>query len=126
MKTLAKNSTYRKNDRVQQIERSRGAREALLRLAANSQDACALVTIYDSYVTDVKASAVRWFGRDAALRNKAINSILAAIGRQAGSYDPQAMSASEWVSRMADAEARRLREALDAGGSRGRRTRRAM
>src|SRR5260370_38521476 len=91
MKTPAQNSTYRRNDRVHQIERSRAAREALLRLAANSQDACALVTVYDSYGTDLKASAVRWFGRDAELRVKAINSILAAIGRQAGSYDPETM-----------------------------------
>ncbi|SRR5260370_15739398 len=120
MKTPAQNSTYRRNDRVHQIERSRAAREALLRLAANSQDACALVTVYDSYGTDLKASAVRWFGRDAELRDKAINSILAAIGRQAGSYDPQSMNGSEWVSRVADAEARRLREALETAGSKDR------
>ena len=125
MKTPATNSTYRRNDRVQQIERSRAAREALLCLAANSQDACALVTVYDSYGTDLKASAVRWFGRDAEVRDKAINSILVAIGRQAGTYDPQSMNASEWVSRVADAEARRLREALDTAGNKGPRTRRA-
>ncbi len=115
-----------KNTQVRQRELSRWTQEALLRLAANPQDACALVTVYDSYGTDLKASAIRWFGRDAEVRNRAINSILAAIGRQAGSYDPQSMNASEWVSRMADAEARRLREAVDAGGSRGRRTRRAI
>ncbi len=126
MKTRARTFAYRRNYRFQQSERSRVAREALVRLAANSQDACALVTVYDSYGADLKASAIRWFGRDAEVRNKAINSILAAIGRQAGSYDPQSMNASEWVSRVADAEARRLREALDAGYSGGRRTRRAM
>jgi len=115
-----------KNTQVRKRELSRWTQEALLRLAANPQDACALVTVYDSYGTDLKASAIRWFGRDAEVRNRAINSILAAIGRQAGSYDPQSMNASEWVSRMADAEARRLREAVDAGGSRGRRTRRAI
>src|SRR5260370_41893164 len=119
MKTPAQNSTYRRNDRVHQIERSRAAREALLRLAANSQDACALVTVYDSYGTDLKASAVRWFGRDAEVRDKAINSILVAIGRQAGAHDPQSMNASEWVRRVADSEARRLREKHDAVGSGG-------
>jgi len=98
--------------------------DALLRLATNPQDACALVAVYDSYSNDLKASAVRWFGRDAEVRDKAINSILVAIGRQAGTYDPQSMNASEWVSRLADAEARRLREVLDASG-RGRHTRRA-
>ncbi len=102
------------------------AHDALLRLATNPQDACALVAVYESYGNDVKASAVRWFGRDAEVRAKAINSILAAIGRQAGSYDPQSMNAAEWVSRVADAEARRLREALDKAVSKSLRTRRAM
>ena len=100
--------------------------DALLRLATNPQDACALVAVYDAHLNDLKASAFRWFGRDAEVRDKAINSILVAIGRQAGTYDPQSMEAAEWVRRCADSEARRLREALDAGGSGGRRTRRAM
>ena len=126
MKTHSRNFAHRKNDKVQQSERSRATREALLHLAANSRDACALITVYDEYGDDLKASAVRWFGRDPEIRNRAINSILVAIGRQAGAYDPQSMNASEWVSRMADAEARRLREALDADGSRGRRTKRAV
>jgi len=95
-------------------------------LAANSQDACALVTVYDSCRTDLKASAIRWFGRDTEVRNRATNSILAAIGRQAGSYDPQSMDAADWVRRCADSEARRLREALETGLSRGRRTKRAV
>jgi len=112
-----------KNTQVRKREVSRWTQEALLRLAANPQDACALVTVYESCGTDVKASAARWFGRDNEVRNRAVNSILAAIGRQAGSYDPQSLGAAEWVSRVADAEARRLREALDAGSSRGRRSR---
>ena len=101
------------------------AHDALLRLATNPQDACALVAVYDSYGNDLKAAAIRWFGRDAEVRDKAINSILAAIGRQAQSYDPQSVSASEWIRRMADAEARRLREALDKAVSKSLRTRRA-
>jgi len=113
-------------DSVRRLGVSRSMPDALLRLATNPQDACALVTVYDSCRTDLKASAIRWFGRDSELRNRAINSILAAIGRQAGSYDPQSMNASEWVSRVADAEARRLREALDTASSKSRRTRRAM
>jgi len=101
------------------------AHEALLRLATNPQDACALVAVYDSYGNDLKASAIRWFGREAEVRNRAINSILAAIGRRAGSYDTESMNASEWVSRVVDAEARRLRKALDAADGQtpyGRRT----
>ena len=102
------------------------AHDALLRLATNPQDACALVAVYDSYGNDLKASAVHWFGRDPEVRDKAINSILVAISRQATTYDPQSMNASEWVIQVADAEARRLREALDKAGSKSLRTRRAM
>ena len=100
------------NTRVRKCELSRSTQDALLRLATNPQDACALVTVYDSCRTDLKASAIRWFGRDNEFRKRAVNSILAAIGRQAGSYDPQSMDAAEWVSQVADAEARRLREIL--------------
>jgi len=99
------------------------AHDALLRLVTNPQDACALVAIYDAFGNHLKASAVRWFGRDAELRSRVVLSILVAIGRQAGTYDPQSVHVAEWVSRVADAEARRLREVLDASG-RGRHTRR--
>ncbi len=68
----------------------------------------------------MKASAVRWFGRDLELQSRAVLNILVAIARQAGSYEPQRMNASEWVSRLADAEARRLREAVDSADSRGK------
>ncbi len=102
------------------------AHDALLRLAKKPQDACALVAIYDASGNHLEASAVRWFGRGAELRSRAVLSILVAIGRQAGSYDPQSMNASEWVSGVANVEARRLRAALDASGSKGRHTRRAM
>jgi len=102
------------------------AHDALLRLATRPQDACALVALYDGYGNHLKASAVRWFGPDAELRSRAVLSILVAIGRQAGTYDPQSMNASEWLSRVADVEARRLREALDTAGSKSVRTRRSM
>ena len=126
MKTPTRNFTCQRNDQVQQSERSRATREALLRLAANSQDACALVTVYDEYGDSLKVSALRWFGRDPEVRKKAINSILVSIGRQAGTYDPQSMDATEWIRRVADAEARRLREALDTAVSKSLRARRAM
>jgi hypothetical protein len=114
-------------DRVRQAGLSRATQDALLRLAANPQDACALVAVYDTSGNHLKASAVRWFGRDVELQSRAVLNILVAIARQAGSYDPQTMSAGEWVRHCADAEARSLREALGGtGGSRGRRTRRAV
>jgi len=112
-----------KSTQARKPELSQSTQDALLRLAANPQDACALVTVYDACGTDVNASAIRWFGRDNEVRNRAVNSILAAIGRQAGSYDPQSVSGAEWVSRVADAEARRLRAAFDSGSSGGRRKR---
>lgn len=126
MKTPATNYTYRRNRRVQQIERSRATQDALLRLAANPRDACALVAVYDASGNHLKASAVRWFGRDVELQSRAVLNILVAIARQAGTYDPQSTDAAGWVRNCADTEARRLREALDAAGSRGRHTRRAM
>lgn len=105
---------------------SQPAHDALLRLATNPRDACALVAVYDEYGDVLKASAARWFGKDPEVRSKAVNSILVALARQAGSYDPQSMDAAQWVSRVADAEARRLREALDGRGSRGRQIGRAV
>ncbi len=110
-------------DLVPGLGRSRSMPDALVRLARNPQDACALVAVYDVFGNRLKASAVRWFDRGGELRSRVVLSILAAISQQAGSYDPQLMDASEWVSQVADAEARRLREVLDAG--RSRRTRRA-
>src|SRR5260370_5128074 len=93
------------NTQVRKCELSRSTQDALLRLAANPQDACALVTVYDEYGDDLKASATRWFGRGPEVRNKAIKSILAAIARLAKTYDPQSMDAAEWVRRCADSEA---------------------
>lgn len=96
-----------------QPERSGVGRDALLRLATNPKDACALVAVYDAYGNALKASANRWFGKDSAVRAKAINSLLAAIARQAPTYDPLSMHIGEWVNRCAETEARRLREVLD-------------
>jgi len=103
----------------------RTTQDALLRLAARPQDACALVAVYDASAKQLKESAVRWFGWDVELQNRAVLNILVAIARQAGSYEPESMNASEWVRRLADSEARKLLEQLDAGGNRGRRKRRA-
>ncbi len=114
------------SDPIETLPKTLTSEQAILLLARDPRDACALVSIYENHHRKLREFATRWFGKDSELRNKAINSILAAIGRQAGSYDPQSMNASEWVSRMADAEARRLREALDAVGSRGSRTKRAV
>ena len=98
--------------------------EIFPRLAGNHADSESLVALYEKYENELKEAASRYFGRN-AISESAVHNILVAVGRQARTYDPQSMNASEWVSGMADAEAKRLRETLDAGGSRGRRTRRA-
>ena len=126
MKTHVENFPHPKSNQVGEIDRSRAAREALLRLAVNSQDPCALVAIYDAYDYDLKASAVRWFGRDSEAHARAINSILVAIGQQAPTYDPQSMDVAEWIHQCVDAEARRLREVVDTAGNARLRAGRAM
>ena len=96
-----------------------------MRLRANPRDAVGVMTVYESCSRELQEVAARHFGKR-QLGKKAVLNLLAAVVSRAWSYDPQSMNASEWVSRVADAEARSLREALDAGCGRGRRTRRAM
>ena len=62
--------------------------------------------------------AIRWFEKNRNPCKQAIHNILVVIGRNAGTYDPQAMNATEWVRRSADGETRRLREVPDDGGCR--------
>ncbi len=105
-----------RNTQVHRREPSRAAQDALLRLARNPQDACALVAVYEACGNRLKGTAVRWFGKDPEIRAKVINTILAAISRKAPDYDPESMDAAQWVRKCADTEARRLREALDSTG----------
>jgi hypothetical protein len=99
--------------------------ELLRRLLADPRDAEALMSLYEDHEVEIRAAAGRWFGGNRELCKQCIHNILVAIGRNAGTYDPQSTDAAEWVRNGADTEARRLREALDAASSRGRRTRRA-
>jgi len=116
-----------RSDRVGSVPKSLTTEEALFLLAIEPKDAGALVTIYDNQSRRLRRTATRLFGRDPEVAARVVNSILVAIGREAATYDPQTMSAGEWVRQCAAAEARRLREELGgAGGSRGRRTRRAV
>lgn len=102
-------------------------RQGLGRLAMDPKNANALMALYENHEFEIRAAAIRWFGNNRDIYEQAIHNILVAIGRNVRSYDPESMDATEWVRRCADAEARRLREALGgAGGSRGRRTRRAV
>jgi hypothetical protein len=101
------------------------AKDALGRLRANHTDAVAVMALYETCGRELQEVAFRYFAKN-QLGKKALLNLLVAVVSQAWSYDPQSMNTSEWVSRVADAEARSLCEALDVDGNRGRRTRRAM
>lgn len=101
-------------------------RQGLGRSAMDPKNANALMALYENHEFEIRAAAIRWFGTNRDIYEQAIHNILVAIGRNVRSYDPESMDATEWVRRCADAEARRLREVLDAGNNRGRRTRRPM
>jgi len=101
------------------------AKNALGRLRANPRDAVAVMEFYETCGRDLQEVAVRYFGKN-QLGKKAVLNLLAAVVSGARTYDPQSMNASEWISRVAEVEARRLRKTLDATGSPGRRIRRAM
>ena len=101
------------------------AKDALGRLRANPRDAVAVMEFYETCGQDLQEVAVRYFGKN-QLGKKAVLNLLAAVTARAWSYDPQSINASEWVRRVADAEARELRAALDSGGSRGKRTARTV
>jgi len=99
--------------------------EIFPRLAGDPADSESLVALYEKYENELKEAASRYFGRN-EVSESAVHNILVALGRQARTYDPQSMDAADWVRRCADSEARRLREALETGLSRGRRTKRAV
>ena len=101
------------------------AKDALGRLRANHTDAVAAVALYETCGRELQEVAVRYFGKN-RLGKKAVLNLLAAVVSRARSYDPQSMNASEWVRRVADAEARSLREARDVDGNTGQRTGRAV
>ena len=101
-------------------------RQVLSRLAVDPKDAGALVALYEDHEVEIRAAAVRWLGKNRELCEEAVHNILVAIGRQAPTYDPRAMDAADWIFQRADAEARRLREALDTAGNTSLRTGRAM
>ena len=89
------------------------AKDALGRLRANAADAVAVIALYEACGRELQEVAIRYFGRN-QLAKKAVFNLLVAVVSRAWSYDPQSMNAAEWVRRVADAEARKLREALDA------------
>src|SRR5260370_35577281 len=88
------------------------AKDALGRLKVNPRDAVAVMEFYETCGRELQEVAVRYFSKN-PLGNKAVLNLLAAVVSRAWSYDPQSMNASDWIGQVADAEARRLRKALD-------------
>jgi hypothetical protein len=116
---------YQRQFPSQKNKKVAGAKDALVRLRANPRDAVAVMAVYESCSRELQEAAVRHFGEN-QLGKKALLNLLVVVVSRARSYDPQSMNASAWVSRVADTEARSLREALDVDGNRGQPTRRAI
>ena len=104
---------YERQFSSQQSKKIARVKDALGRLRANPADAVAVMALYEACDRELQEVAVRYFGKN-QLGKKAVLNLLVAVVSRAWSYDPQSMNASEWVSRVADAQARKLREALDA------------
>jgi len=104
---------YQRQFSSQQSKKIARVKDALGRLRANPADAVAVMALYEACDRELQEVAVRYFGKNQLGKKAALNLLVAVVSR-AWSYDPQSMSASEWVSRVANAEARKLREALDA------------
>jgi len=96
------------------------SKQVLCRLAVDPRDGEALMVLYEDHEGEIRTAAIRWFENNRDRYEQAIHNILVAIGRNAGSYDPQSMDAAEWVRQSADDEARKLRERLDMVDDKGR------
>jgi hypothetical protein len=101
------------------------AKDALGRLRANPTDAVAVMALYETCGRELQEVAVRYFGKN-QLGKKAVLNLLVTVVSRAWTCDLQRTRTKEWVVQCADAEAKRLRAALNAGGSRGRHTGRGM
>ena len=92
--------------------------EILRRLAKDPADGESLIALYEGYKRDLEEASFRYFGKN-EISKKVVNTVLAFLCRAARGYDPQTIDARQWVRHCADAEARRLREALDKAGIKG-------
>ncbi len=110
---------------LEQSNRIARAKEALGRLKANPKDAVAVMALYETCGRELQEVAVRHFGQN-QLAKKAVLNLLVAVVSRAWTCDLQITRTKEWVVQCADAEAKKLRAALDARATRCRRTRRAM
>ena len=116
---------YQRQFSSEQNKKIARAKDALGWLRADPKDAVAVMALYETCGRELQEVAVRYFGKS-QLGKRAVLNLLVAVVSRAWSYDPQCMNASEWVSRVADAEARRLREVLDATHRPHRKSRRAV
>jgi hypothetical protein len=97
------------------------AKDALRRLGANPKDALALMALYETCGRELQEVAVRHFGKN-QLAEKAVLNLLVAVVSRAWTCDLQTTRAKEWIVQCADAEAKKLRVALDPTCRQGRRS----
>lgn len=116
---------YQRHFSLEQSKRIARAKDALGRLRANPKDAIAVMALYETCGRELQEVAVHHFGKN-QLAKKAVLNLLVAVVSRAWTCDLQTTRTKEWVLECADAEAKKLRAALDAGSSRGRRTTGAM
>jgi hypothetical protein len=117
--------TNRRQFSLEQSKRIARAKEALGRLKANPKDAIAVMALYETCGRELQEVAVRHFGKN-ELAKKAVLNLLVAVVSLARTCDLETTPAKKWFVQCADTEARRLREALDAGDSRCQGARRAV
>src|SRR5258708_36522478 len=110
---------------LEQNKKIAQAKEALGRLKANPKDAVAVMAVYEACGRELQEVAVRHFGKN-QLAKKAVLNLLVAVVSRARTCDLETTPAKKWVVQCADAEAEKLRAAMDGASIRGRRTRGPM
>src|SRR5258708_2948381 len=98
---------------LEQNKKIAQAKEALGRLKANPKDAIAVMALYETCGRELQEVAIRHFGKN-QLAKKAVLNLLVAVVSRARTCDLQTTWTKEWVVQAAEAEARKLRAALDA------------
>jgi len=116
---------YERQFSLEQSKRIARAKEALGRLRANPTDGVAVMALYEACGRELQEVAVRHFGKN-QLAKKAVLNLLVAVVSRARTCDLQTTWTKEWLVECADAEAKKLCAAVDAGRIGGRRTRGAM
>lgn len=88
-------------------------RDALERLGRDTNDAWALISIYERYKSEFKEITEQWFGVDREFCGRVVTNILTSVAKKARSYDPGSFGAEEWILLRAIEEAESIRSYID-------------